>query len=307
MINRRLMAALLVASIFLGALADLVLGPVFGSGRVESEDLDEVTRSGGEDEPEGRPSLIGVTPPRATSTLDQADVHPVPAALSGPVEAARPRSSLPGVISDVFEALDRHAYRDLFGPVRMHSLVDDLAEVVNAGDRGTWTTGQPLESVARRAALRRGKVRLPADRYLAFGIPVGPRHHEVLIGLLPEVDAGSTSQVLKYLIGEAGLDPRTINSEAASREECLAIAEAFMRDRIQFRAREQEYLARLIASPAGRAQGLNNRFFVLFPGKGAARVVALTIGASPELDSLLEKYIRAPGKVRDEILAKRGR
>jgi hypothetical protein len=201
----------------------------------------------------------------------------------------------------VYAKLDPQAYRGLFAPARMYSVLDDIESAVTGV--GATVEEIPLEDGARAAATRRGETRLPADRFLAVGIPVSAQHHEVFVGILPETDAGGTEQILRALAKDAGLDPRQLDRTLPSYGEALAVAESYVRERIRFRALEQAYLSRLMSAGGGRFGALSGQCFVILPGgKG---MIAIPPGTDQQLDALVESYVRAPEGERAVLRAMR--
>jgi hypothetical protein len=287
----RTLPALLVAvlGVLIGGLLDLAFGPILSvhtssqeppwaspqarAGRENSNPMLAGT-SGRAVEPTGRPT--GGPPLREASPAENRPAHPP--------------SSLPPGILDVYAELDQNSYRRLLAPVRLYSVLDDI-EVAVGQDDGPVEVA-PLEAVAHAAALRRGEARLPANGYMALGIPIGLEHHELLIGVLPETDAGSAEQVLQRLAREAGLDARRFQGTDPAYVQALAVAETYVQDRIKFRCREQALLARWMSEPGGRYGGLPGRWFAVLPG--GKRVVVMARGADAELDALLAAYVRAP-------------
>jgi len=289
-----------VIGVLIGALLDLMFGPVlsFGSSGADPEPPPESRRVA---ESPSQPTLSGVARP-PSSPGGQPTPPAVPsAAPPEELPESHPPSSLPSVILDVYAKLDPQAYRSLFAPARMYSVLDDIESAVTGVSAPVEEV--PLEDGARAAATRRGETRLPADRFLAVGIPIGAQHHEVFVGILPETDAGGSEQVLRALAKDAGLNPRQLDRTLPSYAEALAIAESYVRERIKFRALEQAYLSRLMSATGGRYGMLSGQCFVILPGgKG---MIAIPPGTDQQLDVLIDAYVRAPESERAALRAMR--
>lgn len=302
MMGRALPIFVTVIGVLIGALFDLMFGPFLSFGGSEAD-------GGGPTEPRqvaeapSQPTLSGVArPPSSPGGQPMPPAVPSAAPPEDLVES-HPPSSLPSVILDVYAKLDPQAYRSLFAPARMYSVLDDIESAVTGVNVPVEEVA--LEDGARAAATRRGETRLPADRFLGLGIPIGAQHHEVLVGILPETDAGGSEQVLRALAKDAGLDPRQFDRTAPSYGEALAVAESYVRERIKFRALEQAYVSRLMSATGGRYGKLSGHCFVILPGgKG---LISIPPGTDQQLDALIDAYVRAPESERTALRAMRPR
>jgi hypothetical protein len=285
--------ALLFAAVVLGAVLDLLFGPILSWDR-HSDEIEEIQLPSAQ-EPQEAPLLSAAGSEPKSSPLESTAPSSDEEEATGP--APLTSAFLPPNITAVYQEIAAPSvYRDLLGPVRMYSLLDDIADVVKR-DAAVWTTGEPLEGVARAAAIRRGKNVLPGGRYLMFAIPLDGGRHEVVHGYQPVLDLASKSQTLQQLAEELGVEADRVTPSSPGYEEALSIADSYIREKVRHRIRERDVLARLIASHSASGGALAGKFVVILPNEGGVHTLDKGAGR-PEIDTLLREYLSAPRQIR---------
>ena len=219
-----------------------------------------------------------------------------------PQEAVEATRFLPKSYLDSYRELLPREYERLIAPVRMRPSMFSIAEPDARDSRAPAAVSvgsEPLELAVKEAVLRRGDVRLPADKFMMVGIALNELAWELQFGQIPSPDLADPRLTLRSLLVRAGLKASLAQPSSAAYGEGVRLADEYLRDRFRMRLREQERLASYFRGELN-SEARGNLAFILIAvdGKG---LLALERGADPELDTLLSEYSAYPATLRAEL------